>query len=284
MRPVITLTTDFGLYDSFVGIMKGVLLNIVPDAQIVDITHNIEPQNITQAALILNAAYPWFPRKTVHLVIVDPGVGGIFKSQKKIPGRAPKNKTGGSGLVIRRAMVVQSKFQTFVGPDNGVLTPVLHPDSRAYEITNKKYFLDNVSNTFHGRDVFAPCAGWLASGIQPSKVGPRVLKPVRQNFPQPQLKGTTLHGEIIHIDHFGNLTTNIPAELIHETVISSDTIEVRIGKHRINGLVTGYYQIKPGQPGAIINSWNNLEIFFREDNAQKELKARIGQSITLKAN
>ena len=284
MRPVITLTTDFGLYDSFVGIMKGVLLNIVPDAQIVDITHNIEPQNITQAALILNAAYPWFPRKTVHLVIVDPGVGGIFKSQKKIPGRAPKNKTGGSGLVIRRAMVVQSKFQTFVGPDNGVLTPVLHPDSRAYEITNKKYFLDNVSNTFHGRDVFAPCAGWLASGIQPSKVGPRVLKPVRQNFPQPQLKGTTLHGEIIHIDHFGNLTTNIPAELIHETVISSVTIEVRIGKHRINGLVTGYYQIKPGQPGAIINSWNNLEIFFREDNAQKELKARIGQSITLKAN
>ena len=284
MRPVITLTTDFGLYDSFVGIMKGVLLNIVPDAQIVDITHNIEPQNITQAALILNAAYPWFPRKTVHLVIVDPGVGGIFKTQKKNPGRAPKNKTGGSDVVIRKAMVVQSKFQTFVGPDNGVLTPVLHPDSRAYEITNKKYFLDNVSNTFHGRDVFAPCAGWLASGIQPSKVGPRVLKPVRQNFPQPQLKGTTLHGEIIHIDHFGNLTTNIPAELIHETVISSDTIEVRIGKHRINGLVTGYYQIKPGQPGAIINSWNNLEIFFREDNAQKELKARIGQSITLKTN
>ena len=284
MRPVITLTTDFGLYDSFVGIMKGVLLNIVPDAQIVDITHNIEPQNITQAALIINAAYPWFPRKTVHLVIVDPGVGGSFRTQKKDPGRAPKNKIGGSGLVIRRAMVVQSKFQTFVGPDNGVLTPVLHPDSRAYEITNKKYFLDNVSNTFHGRDVFAPCAGWLASGIQPSKVGPRVLKPVRQNFPQPQLKGTTLHGEIIHVDHFGNLTTNIPAELIHETVVSSDTIEVRIGKHRINGLVTGYYQIKPGQPGAIINSWNNLEIFFREDNAQKELKARIGQSITLKAN
>ncbi len=280
MRPVITLTTDFGLDDPFVGIMKGVILNIVPDAQIVDITHNIEPQNITQAALILNATYPWFPRKTIHVVVVDPGVGGGEKST----GKAPSKNAGGPGPVIRRAMVVQSKFQTFVGPDNGVLAPALHSDSRVYEITNKKYFLKNVSNTFHGRDVFAPCAGWIASGVQHSKMGPRVLKPVRQDFSQPQLKGATLHGEIIHIDHFGNLTTNISAELIHETFISSDTIKVQIGRHRINGLVSGYYQMKSGQPGAVINSWNYLEIFYREDSAKKKLKARIGQSVTLKAN
>lgn len=280
MRPVITLITDFGLDDPFVGIMKGVILNIVPDAQIVDITHNIEPQNITQAALTLNATYPWFPRKTIHVVVVDPGVGGGFAPQSKVSTK----KTRDPGLVIRRAMVVQSKFQTFVGPDNGALTPALYPDSKAYEITNKKYFLKKVSNTFHGRDVFAPCAGWLASGVQPTKIGPRVLKPVHQDLPQPQLKGATLHGEIIHIDRFGNLTTNIPAELIHETFISSDTIKVRIGKHSIDGLVTGYYQMKPGQAGAIINSWNHLEIFCRENNAKKKLKARVGQSVTLKTN
>jgi len=276
MRPVITLTTDFGLDDPFVGIMKGVILNIVPDAQIIDITHNIEPQNITQAALILNATYPWFPRKTVHVVVVDPGVGSVLKAKGKT------KKT--AGPIIRRAMVVQSKFQTFIGPDNGVLTPGFHPDCRVYEITNKKYFLKNVSNTFHGRDVFAPCAGWIANGIAHSKVGPRVLKPVHLDFPQPLLKGASLHGEIIHIDHFGNLTTNISAELIHETFLSSATINVQIGKHCIEGLVTGYYQMKGGQPGAIINSWNQLEIFYREDNAKKKLKARMGQSVTLKAN
>ena len=281
MRPVITLTTDFGIDDPFAGIMKGVLLNIVPDAQIVDITHNIEPQNITQAALILNATYPWFPRKTVHVVIVDPGVGGNFI---KNTGRASSKRTGKArpSLVIRKAIVVQSKFQTFVGPDNGVLTPILHPESRTYEITNKKYFLNKISNTFHGRDVFAPCAGWLASGVAPSKVGSRVLKPVRQDFPQPYLKDTNLHGEIIHIDHFGNLTTNISAELIREHITSSDTMEIRIGKHRIDELVTGYYQIKSNLLGAIINSWNHLEIFYREDNAQKKLKAKTGQSVTLR--
>ena len=276
MRPVITLTTDFGLDDPFVGIMKGVILNIVPDAQIVDITHNIEPQNITQAALILNATYPWFPRKTVHVVVVDPGVGSVLKAKGKT------KKT--AGPIIRRAMVVQSKFQTFIGPDNGVLTLGIQPDSRVYEITNKKYFLKNVSNTFHGRDVFAPCAGWIASGIAHAKMGPRVLKPVRLDFPQPLLKETSLHGEIIHIDHFGNLTTNISAELIHETFPPSATINVQIGKHRIEGLVTGYYQMKDNQPGAIINSWNQLEIFYREDNARKKLKARVGQSVILKIN
>jgi hypothetical protein len=276
MRPVITLTTDFGLDDPFVGIMKGVILNIVPDSQIIDITHNIEPQNITQAALILNATYPWFPRKTVHVVVVDPGVGSVLKAKGKT------KKT--AGPIIRRAMVVQSKFQTFIGPDNGVLTLGIQPDSRVYEITNKKYFLKNVSNTFHGRDVFAPCAGWIASGIAHAKMGPRVLKPVRLDFPQPLLKETSLHGEIIHIDHFGNLTTNISAELIHETFPPSATINVQIGKHRIEGLVTGYYQMKDNQPGAIINSWNQLEIFYREDNARKKLKARVGQSVILKIN
>ena len=277
MRPVITLTTDFGLDDPFVGIMKGVILNNVPDAQIVDITHNIEPQNITQGAMVLNATYPWFPRQTIHVIVVDPGVGG----ESITKGKTTTKKTAGPGPVIRRAMVVQSKYQTFIGPDNGVLTPGIHPNCRVYEITNKKYFLKNVSNTFHGRDVFAPCAAWIASGIAHSKMGPRVLKPVLINLPEPKLKGTSIHGEIIYIDHFGNLITNISSVLIRENFLSSDTIKVQIGKHRIDGLVTGYYQMKRGQLGAIINSWSNLEIFFREGSAQEKLKARKGQSVTL---
>jgi hypothetical protein len=280
MRPIITLTTDFGLDDPFIGIMKGVILNIVPDAQIVDITHNIEPQNIVQAALVLNATYPWFPRKTVHVVVVDPGVGGSIST--KI--RPSKKKAEGPIPVTRRAMVVQCKFQTFIGPDNGVLTPALYSESRPYEVTNKKYILKNVSNTFHGRDIFAPCAGWIASGVKHFKMGPRVLKPVLLDFPQPRSKGATLQGEIVYIDRFGNLITNISAELINETFLSSDTMKVQVGKQRINGLVTGYYQIKQGQPGAIINSWNQLEIFYREDNAHKKLKARTGQSVILKSN
>lgn len=284
MRPVITLTTDFGLDDPFVGIMKGVILNIVPDAHIIDITHNIEPQNLNQAALILNASYPWFPRKTVHVVVVDPGVGGGEKLPTKRASKTPSKKTTVPGPVIRRAMVVQSKFQTFIGPDNGVLTPILYPDSRVYEITNNKYTLNNISNTFHGRDVFAPCAGWIASGVAHSKMGPRVLKPVHLDFPQPLLKNNTLKGEVIHIDRFGNLTTNISSELIHESFSSSATINVAIGKHNIEGFVTGYYQMKSGQPGAIINSWNQLEIFYREDSAKKKLKAKVGQSVTLDAN
>ena len=278
MRPIITLTTDFGLDDPFVGIMKGVILNIAPDAQIVDITHNIEPQNIVQAALVLNASYPWFPRKTVHVVVVDPGVGGSSSTKT----RTSQKKA--EGPVTRRAMVVQSKFQTFIGPDNGVLTPALYSENRSYEITNKKYILEKISNTFHGRDIFAPCAGWVASGVAHSKMGPRVLKPVLIDFPQPRSKGATLQGEIVYIDHFGNLVTNISAELINETFLSSDTIKVQIGKQRIDGLVTGYYQMKRGQPGAIINSWNHLEIFYRDDNARKKLKARTGQSVTLKPN
>ena len=274
MRPIITLTTDFGLNDPFVGIMKGVILNISPKAKIVDITHNIEPQNIKQTAFVLNATYSWFPRKTIHMVVVDPGVATIKKNIQE-----SSNQTGS---LIRRAMVVQSKFQTFVGPDNGVLTPILYNDYKAYEINSKNYILKNISNTFHGRDVFAPCAAWIANGIAPGKMGPRILKPVLQDFPQPKRKESSLQGEIIHIDHFGNLTTNISAELINETFSSSAAIKIQIGKDEVYGLVNGYHQIKKNQLGAILNSCNQLEIFYREDSAKKKLKAKVGQLVFLR--
>ena len=179
-------------------------------------------------------------------------------------------------------MVVQSKFHTFIGPDNGVLTPALGQESRAYEINNPKYMLKNISNTFHGRDLFAPAAAWIATGISPSKMGPRLLKPTRLILSEAIQKNNQIKGEIIYIDRFGNATTNISAEIINEAFQPSDTIEIQIGKEKICGLVTGYYQVNQNKPGAIINSWNQLEIFCRESNAEKKLKLKTGQRIILK--
>ena len=290
MHPLITLTTDFGLDDPFVGIMKGVILNIEPDARIIDITHNIEPQNILQAARVLNATYPWYPRKTIHIVVVDPDVGGPESSKNSIAKKktSHSNKsvlsliTEGRGPVGKRPILIQSQFQTFIGPDNGVLTPALGSKSKVYELNNPKYFLKNISNTFHGRDLFAPVGAWIASGIPPSKMGPRLLKPTQLNMPEATQKNEWIEGEIIYIDHFGNATTNISLELIEKTYSSTDTIEISAGKEKISGLVTGYYQVSLGQPGAILNSWNQLEIFSRENSAEKKLKLKLGQPVTLK--
>ncbi len=290
MRPLITLTTDFGLDDPFVGIMKGVILNIEPDARIIDITHNIEPHNILQAARVLNATYPWYPKKTIHIVVVDPDVGGPESSKNSITKKktSHSNKsvlsliTEGRGPVGKRPILIQSQFQTFIGPDNGVLTPALGLKSKVYELNNQKYFLKNISNTFHGRDLFAPIGAWIATGIPPSKMGPRLLTPTQLNMPEAAQKNQQIEGEIIYIDHFGNATTNIPLELIEKTYSSTDTIEISTGKEKINGLVTGYYQASLGQPGAILNSWNQLEIFCRENSAEKKLKLKLGQPVTLK--
>ena len=281
MRPLITLTTDFGLDDSFVGIMKGVILNIEPEAHIIDITHNIDPQNIFQASQVLKATYPWYPRKSIHIVVVDPGVGG--PALNKLPKEPNLSLIAeGRGPLGKKPIVVQSQFQTFIGPDNGVLTSALDPKSKAYELNNPKYFLKHISNTFHGRDLFAPVAAWIATGIAASKMGPRILKPTRLELPEAKQKNKSIKGEIIYIDRFGNATTNISAELISKTFASSDTIEIKIGKNKIDGLVTGYYQINSGQIGAILNSWNQVEVFCRENSAEKKLKLKTGQTVTLK--
>jgi len=271
--------------------MKGVILNIQPDALIIDITHNIEPHNILQAAMVLNATYPWYPRKTIHIIVVDPDVGGPESSKrsniKKKTLHSNKSAlsliTEGRGPIGKKPIIIQSQFQTFIGPDNGVLTPVLSPKSKVYELNNQKYFLKNISNTFHGRDLFAPVAAWSASGIPSSKMGPRLLKPTLLNMPEATQQNQWVEGEIIYIDHFGNATTNISLELIEKTYSSSDTIEISAGKEKISGLVTGYYQVNLGQVGAILNSWNQLEIFCRENSAKKKLKLKLGQLVTLRA-
>jgi S-adenosylmethionine hydrolase len=257
MRAVITLTTDFGLADPFVGIMKGVILNLAPNARIIDITHEIEPQNIRQAALVLETAHSYFPQNTVHLIVVDPGVGSE-----------------------RRPIAVKTKSAVFVGPDNGVLTPAIDSVSKVYELTTSKYFLESQSSTFHGRDVFAPTVAWIAKGTSISKMGRKISDPHILEFPQPKIHKNTLTGEIVYIDRFGNCISNIPSELLRASQIESLTL--RIGKRRIHGVTSHYSQLKSGEIGCLINSWGRLEIFCREGNAAKNLKCRVGTSLTIK--
>lgn len=257
MRPIITLTTDFGLDDPFVGIMKGVILTIAPEADLIDITHQIGPQNITHAAHVLQSAYNYFPEKTIHLVVVDPGVGGQ-----------------------RRSLVAEYKNHVFVAPDNGVLTPVIKTGVCIRELTRPRYFLKPVSSTFHGRDVFAPVAAWVARGTKLSDLGRKITDPQVLALPQPTFKENILTGQIIYKDRFGNLTSNISVEWLDRCFGNTRNLEVKLGKKK-TGMASSYSQMGKGEYGAIINSWNNLEIFCRENNAAKKLRCTIGATVTV---
>jgi S-adenosylmethionine hydrolase len=257
MRAVITLTTDFGLTDPFVGTMKGVILNITPNAQVIDITHAIEPQNIRQAALVLESAHSYFPKNTVHLVVVDPGVGSA-----------------------RRPIAVKTKSAVFVGPDNGVLTSVIDSASKVYELTKSNYFLKSPSSTFHGRDVFAPASAWIAKGTPLSKIGKKICDPHIVEFLQPKVHENTIIGEIIYIDRFGNCISNISGEFLR--ALKTESLTLHIGKRRIQGVTTHYSQLKSKEIGCLMNSWDRLEIFCRDDNAQNKLKCRVGTTIKIK--
>lgn len=256
MRPVITLTTDFGLNDPYVGIMKGVILNIAPDVQLVDLTHQIRSQNILQAALALKAAYSYFPENTVHMVVVDPGVGGV-----------------------RRPIGVRSKKYWFVGPDNGVFTSVLDPQATCYELTTEKYFLKDVSTTFHGRDIFSPVAAWLSRGKSLRSFGHKITDPVLLDWPLPHFDGKAISGEVVYIDHFGNLTTNIDARLLNGVFERPENLVVEIGRKTLHGPVVSYSEAEPRSVGVLINSWNALEIFYRDGNAAEFLKAGTGTPV-----
>ena len=256
MPSVITLTTDFGTDDPFVGIMKGVIRSIHSKAEIIDLTHGIEPQNIVQAALVLKAATPYFPKKTVHVAVVDPGVGGA-----------------------RRPIAVDSASHLFVGPDNGIFTALLNSKSRCIELTQKKYFLKNVSATFHGRDIFAPVAAWIAKGTPIKSMGRLIKDPKTLDIPESIWNGKTIEGEILYIDRFGNVTTNISREMISRHCPHFQKLTVKLGKTVIRNLATHYSEVSPRKIGAIINSWDALEIFKREGHAARSLKLKPGCKI-----
>lgn len=261
MTPTITLTTDFGLENEFVGVMKGVILSICPAARIVDISHNIRPQDIGHAASILKASCHYFPKQTIHVVVVDPGVG-----------------------TDRSIIALKTDQHLFLAPDNGVLFPFLDEVRETYAITNKDLFLNKVSATFHGRDIFAPVAAHLAAGTPLPNIGPRIPETdlVKLTFSQATIDGDNLHGTVIDIDHFGNLVTNISQNEIRTFYADAQKeIITTINNKKIHGISDAYGDTKKGNPVALVGSRNLLEIAINQGNAADFFAAQINNSISL---
>ena len=257
MAGLVTLTTDFGLRDAYVAEMKGVMLGIARAAgqslQLVDITHDVERHDITEGALALEAAAPFFPPGTVHLAVVDPGVG-----------------------TARRGLAVAASEQVLVGPDNGLFTPFLAADGwRAFEIAEADYRLPFVSRTFHGRDLFAPAAAHLALGLDPARLGPAVSDPVRLAWPEVRSVAGAVAGAVVHTDRFGNLITSI-----HARSMDPDGLVIRIGGREVP-LVGTYADLPVGRPGALVGSAGRLEIAVREGSAAAALRARRGTPVVV---
>jgi S-adenosylmethionine hydrolase len=247
---IITLTTDFGLSDPFVGIMKGVILGIAPSAQVVDITHDVRSYDVLEAALLIESTYKYFPAGAVHLVIVDPGVGSS-----------------------RRALAAASNGHIFVGPDNGVFSLVLHSQAEAYAITNESLFLSTVSRTFHGRDIFAPAAANLARGTPIDSVGPRVLDFVRKPLPRPRPQGDKLVGTVLRVDKFGNIITNFRREHL------AGEFTIRVAGLSISRLCSTFSEADPGEFFAVEGSAGYIEIALNQGSAADRLKVGRGAEI-----
>lgn len=254
-RPIITLTTDFGNTDSYVAAMKGVILSLCPEATLIDICHEIEPQALRQAAYLLSTAAPYFPPDTIHLVVVDPGVGSE-----------------------RWPIVVRTGRATYVAPDNGVLSLALaqEPIRMAVHLTDPRYHLPGVSATFHGRDIFAPTAAYLARGVDPARMGRRIspskLVTLPGPAPLPEASGSW-QGEILHIDHFGNLVTSF------QISASQFRLAVLVGGQRIETVRHTFAEVDPGQLLIYRGSSGYLEVAMREGNAADELGVRIGDPV-----
>lgn len=260
MKPpcgVITLTTDFGLQDSYVGTMKGVILGIHPEARIVDITHQVNPQDTLEASLILENAYPYFPPGTIHVAVVDPGVGSS-----------------------RRPIVVVTPDHLFVGPDNGTFTRIFeaHQIEAVYEITNESFMLANVSHTFHGRDVFAPAAAHLAAGRRPEEMGAPVRDPRQSEIPVPRIYPDQICGEVIYIDSFGNVITNISRKQFEKTV-RDHGMRIQINGKEIGRVHRTYQDTEPGTALALFGSNDLLEIAVTGGRADRRIGAGKGDTV-----
>ena len=279
--PIITLLTDFGENDSYVGAMKGVLLSIAPTAQLVDISHQVNPQDVQQAAGILSAVYKYFPPRTVHLIVVDPGVG-----------------------TDRRPIAVQTERGSFVAPDNGVLTHILRSADKwkAVALENPDYWLADPSQTFHGRDIFSPVAAHLASGVPLKKLGSALDDPVTIKIPPLTHIQGGIKGEVVRIDHFGNVMTNIETlawlddttlefappddRLALDEPLRFEARRARItfGWRTLDGIKRTYSEVTPGDTLALIGSSGELEISVNQGNAADKLAIQTGDPVTLLLN
>lgn len=253
---VVTLLTDFGLQDPYVGIMKGVILSRAPHATVVDLTHGIPPQHIALGALALRSAVAFFPPGTIHVAVVDPGVGSH-----------------------RRAVAVRTDAHIFLGPDNGLLALAAPPQARreVRELANAALFCHPVSKTFHGRDIFAAVAGHLAAGVAFARLGPELTDLAELDFPAPVPAGHALRGQVVYIDHFGNLVTNFEAQSLSR--FAASRVWFRIRDSWVCGIVTTYADLPPGGLGALFGSWGLLEIAQRNGNAAAVLGAEVGDEL-----
>lgn len=259
-RSIVTLTTDFGLSDYYVGVMKGVILNVNPEVDLVDICHDIRAYDVLEAAFAIAQAYRYFPPRTIHAVVVDPGVG--------------------SG---RRALLVSADGHYFIAPDNGVLSLIFARDEDVLvrHITASHYFLDPVSHTFHGRDVFAPVAGWLSRHVEPEKFGDPITDFVR--FTPPQAKRVNerlLKGVVLRVDRFGTLMTNLTPDVVPELFIEPPPpFKIIVGKSEITRLMLSYSQGAPGEVFAVLGSSGYLEIAANRGSASQALGAGKGAEV-----
>jgi S-adenosylmethionine hydrolase len=258
-QPILTLTTDFGLSDHFVGTMKGVILGICPRAQIVDLSHAVAPFDIAEGAYLIAQAYRYFPKKTVHLVVVDPGVG-----------------------TARRPVLMEAAGQLFVGPDNGVFSMVLSRQSEARfrVISNPRYSLKSVSTTFHGRDIFAPAAAHLAAGVPPARLGKRIEDYLKPGFEKPHRAGKrTWHGRILKIDRFGNVITNFHVDDFGDLGLRH--FSLALGPVVVESLARNYAERPEGELFVIAGSSGYYEVSTNQASAARRIGCEAGATVEL---
>jgi S-adenosylmethionine hydrolase len=257
---IITLTTDYGTNDHLVGTLKGVILKINPEATIVDITHHVTPYDLLDGALAIGSAFAYFPPRTIHLVVIDPGVG-----------------------TDRRPILATADNQYFIAPDNGVLSLVYESDPNVVvrHASAEHYYLQPVSKTFHGRDVFAPVAAWLSKGWQTSAMGEEIQDYKRFGLPKPKATDGVVKGVVMRVDSFGNLVTNFRQEDLPEEARQAGKVNFQIGSHSVSRLVDTFALGNAGEPIAYFGSSGYIEVAVNKGNAAKTLGLGRGAAVTL---
>jgi S-adenosylmethionine hydrolase len=258
--PIITLTTDFGAGSPYVAVIKGVILSLAPAATVVDLTHQVPPQDVRYGALVLADATPWFPPATVHVAVVDPGVG-----------------------TERAIIVARIGAQVYVAPDNGLLSRLTRTTapSLIVELTDASYWRSNPSSTFHGRDIMAPVAARLAEGLDPLLLGNRRDTIVELPWPEPSVGRNAIDGVVLTVDSFGNLISNIPAELLAQIAFPCSAL-VACGGREVHGISRTYADRSPGELTALVGSNGLLEIAVVNGNASSELRAGAGADVRVR--
>jgi S-adenosylmethionine hydrolase len=259
MSAIVTLTTDFGSCSAYIAAMKGVILSINPNAKLINISHEIAPQVVRHGAIVLAEATPWFPAETIHVGVVDPGVG-----------------------TSRRLVYARIGDQQYLAPDNGLLSLLAKRNrpSRVIELANSEYWLPAVSNTFHGRDILAPVAAQLSLGLEPERLGPQITDLQMFDWPEPQVAANRIDGVVDWIDRFGNLITNIPSDLLSAAKQSAEC-KIACGAAIVAGISTTYGERPCGTTIALIGSSGKLEVAIVEGDASQKLSAKTGSPVVV---